>query len=225
MTSNAKMMLQGLVSLAVVAASAGAHAQNLETPGTPAAEAAAAPAASGPSGFGDGGQFVLSIENLFGYNWEHESQGNATGSSQTYSVLGNAGGAGAYPYDWPRLGFDYFVTKSISAGAAVAFTRNTSGNASTNAFEVAPRLGYGMVLGPLLAVWPRVGLTYVNATNLSYGAISLDLTAVILASQHLVVTVAPVVNIGIFGSSGSGASALATKFTTLGAQFGLALPF
>jgi hypothetical protein len=222
MTSNAKTMLQGLVSLAVVASAAQVRAQNLETPGTPEKEAAAAPAASsGPSGFGDGGQFILSVERLFGYNWDHQSLGNATGTSQTYSVLGNAGGAGAYPYDWPRLGFDYFVTKSISAGAAVAFTRSTSGNSSTNAFQVAPRVGYGMMVGPILAVWPRAGVTYVSATNLSYGAISLDLAAVIIASQHLVITVAPVINIGIFGSTGG----TSDKFTTLGAEFGLAIPF
>jgi hypothetical protein len=228
MTSNAKKMLQGLVSLVVVASAAGAHAQNLETPGTPAAEAAAAPAAaeqSGPSGFGDAGQFVLSIERLFGYNWDHVSSGNASASSNTYSVLGNAFGVGAYPYDWPRLGFDYFVTKSISGGAALAFSRTSGNGGSVNAFEVAPRIGYGMQLGPAFAVWPRVGLTYINSTSVSYGAITLDLAAVILTSQHLVVTFAPVANIGIFGSSGSGATQVAIKYTTLGAEVGLAIPF
>ncbi len=140
-------------------------------------------------------------------------------------MLGNAFGVGAYPYDWPRLGFDYFVTKSISAGAALAFSRSTGNGGSVNAFEVAPRLGYGMLLGPSFAVWPRLGLTYISSTNVSYGAITLDLAAVIIASQHLLVTVAPVANIGIFGSSGSGSSQVAVKYTTLGAEFGLAIPF
>ena len=98
MTSNAKTMLQGLLSLVVVSWASGAYAQNLETPGAPAAEAAAAPAAAGPSGFGDGGQLVLSGERLFGYNWAHNSAGNGS-SSNTYSILGDpyAAGLGAYP--------------------------------------------------------------------------------------------------------------------------------
>ena len=149
MTSNAKTMLQGLLSLVVVSWASGAYAQNLETPGAPAAEAAAAPAAAGPSGFGDGGQLVLSAERLFGYNWAHNSAGNGS-SSNTYSILGDpyAAGLGAYPYDWPRLGFDYFPTKSISAGLALAFARHTGAGTAANSFQAAPRLGYGMMVGP-----------------------------------------------------------------------------
>ncbi len=224
MTSNAKMMLQGLVSLAVVAASAGAHAQNLETPGTPAQEAAAAPAASsGPSGFGDSGQFVLSFERLFGYNWTHVSSGNASGSGSTFSILGNPFGVfgGAYPYDWPRLGFDYFVSKPISVGIAAAFARNTGGATALNAYEVAPRVGYGMVLGPGLAVWPRAGVTYVGAPNLKYLGITLDLQAVAVLNPHFIVTFAPIANIGVYGNS----AGTSLKYTTLGAEFGFGIPF
>ena len=212
MISNQKWMLHGALSLAVVLSAAEVRAQKLETPGSPAAESAAAPSSSGPTAFGDGGQFVLSAERLFGYNWVHPSTG---------SILGNGYGVAAYPYDWPRIGFDYFLTKSISAGAALAFSRVTTSGDSLNAFEVAPRLGYGMMVGPWLAVWPRVGATYVKSTDLSYLGLTIDLAAVIMVAPHLAITFAPVANVGLTGKSGNNDR----KYTTLGAEFGLAFPF
>jgi hypothetical protein len=226
MNSSQRWMLQGTLSLAVVlSVAAEARAQNLETPGAAAAEPAptTSPASASPAGFGDGGQFVLSAERLFGYNWDHFSNVSAgnPSSSSTYSLLGNPFGAGSYPYDWPRIGFDYFVTKSVSAGAALAFSRYTIGNSATNAFEVAPRIGYGKMVGPWLAVWPRVGVTYVSATNLNYLGLTIDLAAVIVVAPHLAITFAPVANIGLSGKTGN----VNQKYTTLGAEFGLAVPF
>jgi hypothetical protein len=227
MTSNRKWMLQGLLSLGVVLSAAEVRAQKLETPGSPAAEAAPTPP-SGPAGFGDGGQLVVSIERLFGYNWAHESLGNATGSANTYTLLGNPYGSGVYPYDWPRLGLDYFVVKSISVGGAVAFARTSSGTASSNQLEVSPRVGYGMMVGPWLGVWPRAGVTYVYGTNVngtnqsqSYLGLTIDLAAVINLAPHFALTFAPVANIGLSGKQGNAD----LKFTTLGAQFGLAMAF
>lgn len=218
MISNQKWMLHGALSLAVVLSAAEVRAQKLETPGSPAAETAAPPSSSGPTAFGDGGQFVLSAERLFGYNWDHPSVGN---SINTISILGNAYGVATYPYDWPRLGFDYFLTKSISAGAALAFSRVTGNGDSLNAFEIAPRLGYGMMVGPWLAVWPRLGVTYINATGQSYLGLTIDLAAVIVVASHLAITFAPVANVGLTGKAGNND----VKYTTLGVEFGLAIPF
>src|SRR5579862_9042532 len=158
MTSSQRWMLQGTLSLAVVlSVAAEAHAQKLETPGAAAAEPAEpAPTTSSPSGpvgFGDSGQFVLSAERLFGYTWDHESWGNSTGTRSSFAILGNSFGSGlaAYPYDWPRLAFDYFVTKSISGGVGLLFGRSSSGGSATTNFQVNPRIGYGMMVGPWLA--------------------------------------------------------------------------
>jgi hypothetical protein len=213
-------MLQGLLSLAVVLSAAGVRAQNLEAPGeAPKAEPAAPSGASGPTGFGAGGQFILSAEKLFGYNWKHES---IAGSSNVnaFTLLANPFGVGAYSYDWPRVGFDYFVTQSISAGLAASFARITSGNASNNAWEIAPRLGYGMMVGPWLAVWPRAGVTYVSSTGQSYLGLTIDLQAVVVVAPHLAITFAPVANIGLSGTKNNAND----KITTLGAEFGLLLP-
>jgi hypothetical protein len=228
MTSNQKWMLHGALSLAVVLSAVEVRAQQLETPGSPAAEAAAASAssASGPAGFGDGGQFVLSAERLFGYNWTHSSA-NGGSSSSTFSILGNPFGVfgNAYPYDWPRLGFDYFVTKSISAGIAGAFARNTANSNSLNAYQIAPRVGYGMMVGPWLGVWPRAGITYVGAPNQSYLGLTIDLAAVITVAQHFAITFAPVANIGLSGTNKPNGVSVSDKLTTLGVEFGLAIPF
>ena len=88
------------------------------------------------------------------------------------------------------------MTKSISAGAALAFARTTAAATPANAFQVAPRLGYGMMVGPWLGVWPRAGVTYVGATNQSYLGLTIDLAAVIVVAPHFAITFAPVANIG-----------------------------
>ncbi len=82
MISNQKWMLHGALSLAVVLSAAEVRAQKLETPGSPAAEAAPTTSSSGPTGFGDSGQFVLSLERMFGYNWDHVSVGSTSTQQQ-----------------------------------------------------------------------------------------------------------------------------------------------
>lgn len=218
MISNQRWMLQGALSLAVVLSAAEVRAQKLETPGAPTAEAAPTTSSSGPTGFGDSGQFVLSAENMFGFTYDHPSVG---ASRTTYGLLASPFGVAATPYEWPRLAFDYFLTKSISAGAGIGFARSTSGSDATFAFQVAPRLGYGMMVGPWLAVWPKVGVTYVDSTGQNYVGLTIDLAAAIVIAPHLALTLAPEGNIGLSGAR-SGAT---YKLTTAGLQFGLAIPF
>jgi hypothetical protein len=218
MISNQKWMLHGALSLAVVLSAAEVRAQKLESPGAPAAEAAPTTSSSGPAGFGDGGQFVFSAENLFGFTYDHPSAGQ---SRTTYSLLASPFGVGATPYEWPRLAFDYFVTKSISAGAGIGFARSTSGSDARYAFEVAPRLGYGMMVGPWLGVWPQVGVTYVNSTGQNYLGLTINLAAVIVVAPHLALTIAPDGNIGLSGKQNGNT----LKLTTAGLQFGLSMPF
>jgi hypothetical protein len=218
MISNQKWMLHGALSLAVVLSAAEVRAQKLETPGAPAAEAAPTTSPSGPTGFGDTGQFVLSAENLFGFTYDHPSTGT---SRTTYGLLASPFGVTATPYEWPRFAFDYFLTKSISGGAGLGFARSTSGSDAIYAFQAAPRLGYGMMVGPWLAVWPKVGVTYVNSTGQSYLGLTIDIAAAIMVAPHLAITLAPEGNIGLSGTRDGAAH----KLTTVGLQFGLAIPF
>jgi hypothetical protein len=216
MISNQRWMLQGALSLVVVLSAAEARAQKLETPGSSAAEAAAPPtASSGPTGFGDGGQFVLSAENLFGFTYDHPSGGT---SATTFSLFSNGfAGVAVNPYDWPRVAFDYFVTKGISLGGAVSLSRTTFGDNSVNAFQIAPRVGYATMVGPWLGVWPRVGVTYLySASNEKFLALTVDALAAILVAPHLAITLGPTLDVGLTGNP---------KITTVGVYFGLAIPF
>jgi hypothetical protein len=209
-------MLQALLVLAVVVSAAGVRAQDLETPGAKtSAPAAAAPA--GPSGFGDAGMLVLSAENMFGFNYNHPSNG---ASSTTFAILSDGfAGVAVNTYQWPRLAFDAFVTKGISLGGALSFSRTTfSNNAapSTNAFEVAPRLGYAMMVAPSLGVWPRLGITYIySASNTNFLALTVDALAAAIVSPHLAITFGPTLDVGLSGKP--------TKVTTIGLYFGLAV--
>ena len=212
MTSNHRRMLQGLLGLAVVLSAAGVRAQDLETPGAKAsAPAAAAP--SGPAGFGDSGQLVLSAENMFGFNYNHPSTGS---SATTFALFANPFGVGVTTYQWPRLAFDAFVTKGISAGGAISFARTTFGNSSSNAFQVAPRLGYAMLVAPSLGVWPRIGVTYIYSdSNTNFLALTVDALAAFVVGPHLAITFGPTLDVGLSGKP--------VKYTTIGVYFGLAV--
>jgi len=55
---------------------------------------------------------------------------------------------------------------------------------------------------------------------------TIDLTAVAMLSSHLAITFAPIANIGLSGTAtAAGGGSAGIKFTTLGAEFGLAIPF
>jgi hypothetical protein len=216
MTSTHRRMLQGLLGLAVVVSAAVVHAEDLETPGAKAsAPAAAAP--SGPSGFGDSGQLVLSAENMFGFDYTHPSTGP---SSTTFSLFSNPFGVRATAYQWPRLAFDAFVTKGISAGGALSFSRNTVSNngvsVSTNAFQIAPRVGYAMMVAPSLGIWPRLGVTYVYSdSNNNFLALTIDALAAFVAGPHLAITFGPTLDVGLSGKP--------VKYTSVGVYFGVAV--
>jgi hypothetical protein len=224
MTSNLKRTLGGMLTLAVVLSAAEARAQSLEKPGAPPSDAAVAAAAgpAGPTAFGDAGQFALSGERLFGYTYTHQAFGSAkAGTASSFTLLSSPFGANTGGYSWPRVGFDYFVVKGISLGGSASFFRTSSGSSSNTGFEVAPRIGYALPLGPWLGFWPRAGVTYVHRTSLSYLGLTVEAPLAITLSQHLVITFGPTLDLGLSGSAG----AASAKITDVGAYFGLVVPF
>jgi hypothetical protein len=223
MTSNLKRTLGGMLTLAVVLSAAEARAQSLEKPGAPPSDAAVAAAAgpSGPGAFGDAGQFALSGERLFGYTYSHQKIGNGTGTGNSFTLLSSPFGSGAGGYSWPRIGLDYFVARGISLGGSVSFFRTSSGSSSNTGFEVAPRIGYELPLGPALGFWPRAGVTYIHRTLISYLGLTVEAPLALTLSQHLVITFGPTLDLGLSGSAGSASA----KITDVGAYFGLVVPF
>jgi hypothetical protein len=223
MTSNLRRTLGGMLTLAVVLSAAEARAQKLEKPGAPPADAAPAAATpSGPTSFGDAGQLTLSAERLFGYSWRHRTSGNLHDSLSTFSLLADPEGVASSGYSWPRLGFDYFVVRGISLGAAASFFRTSGIGAAVTGYELAPRLGYAAVVGPWLTVWARAGFSYVHLTTERFSAITIEVPLVIAVASHLSLLIAPAADIGISGNIPPTGS---TKVTDLGLSFGLALSF
>lgn len=221
MTSNCKRTLGGMLTLAVVFSAAEARAQSLEKPGAaPAPDTSAAAAPSGPAGFGDAGQLTISGERMFGISYRRQSP-ETPKSTTTVTLLANPYGIFDSAYAWPRLGFDYFLVKGISAGLAASFFRSSNGSSNITGYELAPRVGYAATIGPWLSIWPRAGFTYVHVTqggSLSYYAVTVEAPLVIAASQHISVLLGPSLDLGIGGTG-------TTKITDLAFQAGFALAF
>lgn len=168
------------------------------------------------SQLGKAGTFSLGAERLFGLSHASPSTGS---SITTFSFLGGSGlEAGVAPYSIPRLAFDYFPSDALSLGlsAEVATVSPENGNSET-IVAVNPRLGYLAHVSDGLSVWPRAGISYVNASSggrsayLLAGTLELQLVATPL--QHLAFMFGPTFDLGL--------AATGSKLTQLGLQAGL----
>jgi hypothetical protein len=232
MTSNLRRTLQAALAVVAVGWSAAeARAQDLETPdAAPKGAAAAAPAAppsAGPTGFGDSGQFLISVEDLFGYTYSHQSNQLTV---NTFTIFGDGLGDQKSMYEWPRLAFDFMLINNISLGAAASVSRYTTSvpatigrGASVLAYAISLRAGYATMIAPSVGIWPRLGVTYGYQTGNQQSALALtvDGLLVIVAAPHLAVTFGPVLDWGLSGKQNNAN----VTFLTIGAYFGLAIPF
>jgi hypothetical protein len=224
MTSNFKRTLQAGLAVVVVVWSA-AEARADEEPGAPE-HAPAAPAASAEPAatvaFAGGSDWLLSVDNLFGYTYAHQSN-NFHASS--FTLLGDAAGTLKSPYRYPGLALDLVLKSALTVGVEANFVRMTaSGGFNNTGFEAQLRLGYAMMLGPWLGVWPRLGVTYSHATTVSALGVTVDALLVIEVNPHLLVTFGPVADIGVSGTLKSNGATTDVKFTDVGAYAGLTLP-
>jgi hypothetical protein len=218
MTSNFKRTLRAALVVTAVVWSTVARAQE-----TPAAPAAAPVEPASALSFAAGGDWLLSIENLFGYTYAHQSNGL---HANTFTLFGDAEGATKSPYRYPSLALDYMVKSSISVGLVANFVRLTGSDGSSNTgFEGGLRVGYALMPGTNFGIWPRAGVTY------SYGSAAKALGAtiegllVLVITPHLLVTVGPVADIGITGTfKGRGGVVTDVTFTDIGLYFGLTVP-
>jgi hypothetical protein len=106
-------------------------------------------------------------------------------SSTTFAFFGNSMGlfgnlattAGQTSMS-PRLGVDFFVASGFSVGGSLTYvhaegTQQTDvtidgdteegdeeDQPSVNGLVFAPRVGFGIPVSPILAIWPRAGITY-----------------------------------------------------------------
>jgi hypothetical protein len=137
-----------------------------------------APAPTSAANIGDKGQFVLSVDRLFGlYIWSSKIEGDNNVSQKdsgtAINLLFGDNSEIVGPYATPRLGFDYTVAQSMTIGGAIgvisrsgteeitqAGTTTSQDRPSVTGFAFAPRFGYILPINQLIALWFRGGITY-----------------------------------------------------------------
>ena len=210
-------MLKPLVVtvLAVLLSGSPAWAQGVSATTTPAPELAPAPLSPSASAFGKQGSMSVAAERLFGISHTSPSSGS---SVTTFSFLGGSGlEAGVAPYSIPRVGFDYFPADGLSfgLGAEVATVDESSG--SMTIVGMNPRVGYAAPVSEGLSFWPRVGLSYVNASISSQSsyvlAATLEVQVVVTPLRHFGFMIAPTLDVGL--------AATRSKLTQIGLHAGL----
>jgi hypothetical protein len=202
--------------------------------------------------FGDAGQVAFSAERMFGVGWTWDSvdagDEDLTNTTFNLSVLSNPLANVTNTYSFPRVGIDYFIVDNISIGAALGFAyasfdpdeqlQAASPFDSVTAFLAAPRVGYAMMFGDHIGIWPRVGVTWINYTFSGEGdaeesadrfALTGELPFVIQPTDNAAFLIGPTIDLGLSGKNrleGAGANLETDVRTTeLGVQFGLMVFF
>ena len=193
--------------------------------------------------FGSAGQPIVSADRLFGvYFWSVKSQADATPADPNPQIATQSGtainllwgsdssfvaGGTADVYSVPRLAFDYTVIDHLSVGGSIGYL-NRSGKTETTmdgvttsrdsptgfALLFSPRVGFAIALSPMVAIWPRLGITYFTAstqstnmampptttkTTLNGFALSMDAELVITPLSHVGFTVGPMLDLPLSG--------------------------
>jgi hypothetical protein len=123
-----------------------------------------------------GERWCVGFERLFGATWletgfEREYGERWVDRQTTFSLL--ASGAPKDGFSAPRLGLDYISEYKVSVGGAMGvdgLVRDSSFSGADDdpnslVFVLAPRIGYFLQPLPWLALWPRVGQTYLVRTR------------------------------------------------------------
>jgi hypothetical protein len=189
---------------------------------------------------GDRGHFVLSAERLFGYvhsTAETTTAGGVETSQSTDSFTLFTSPAGVSTgYGWPRIALDAFVARGISLGGSLGMVHlSPDGGDSITGFIVAPRVGYAARLGARVAIWPRLGFTYVQLSTNPAGAaadvtlksyaITAEVPFALFVTPGVALTIAPTFDLGIGGSRSLGGASVDSQVNDFGVHAGLFVVF
>jgi hypothetical protein len=216
----------------------------------------AASAQDGAAGLGSKGGVALSAERLFGFVHADVTTTaggmDRTSHLNSFSLLGNSLGLFTV-YAQPRVGADFFALDKLSLGASVSYFRVsqstdtpagvTTTSPTISGYVLAPRVGYAAALGRFVSVWPRLGFTFAHLgteTTINNGvngstttkngtdvyAVTIEAPFVFAFAPHAFASVAPMLDLGVGGSTSS-TNAVGTttstdsKETDYGVLFGL----
>jgi hypothetical protein len=159
---------------------------------------------------GEKQNIVFSGERLFGFYIDNQSVGS--GSSEVHRDHT------VFAFGWqdsqtstlsaPRLGIDYFITRSLTLGGTVGlFSHHQDyGRRSTSTGVLfGARVGYAIRFSHAVSFWPRAGLTYTTvSTNGIPGdshvlALSLDAPFTFAPSENFAILFGPCLEIGMLG--------------------------
>jgi len=207
--------------------------------------------------FGGAHRVVISAERLFGYtHGTASSNAGGVGSTTTQNSWSLLGGGLSAPslYATPHVAVDVFVTNHLTLGASASYFRLTesvaasgpatvftAGSPTISQLSFAPRLGVSAALGRRIALWPRVGFTYVHLFDDELGssgtvdlyALTVEAPVIFVLAPHFFVSLAPTLDLGLGGSSsnapdrdggvfaGSPNTVTSAKATDLGVLCGL----
>jgi hypothetical protein len=183
-----------------------------------------------PVAFGRKGHVVISAERLFGFI-HADTSSSSGGTTQTshitsLSVLGNSLDLFTV-YAEPRVALDFFATDRVSLGATASYFRvsesidvpagQTAPNPEYSGYVLAPRVGYAFAVARTVSVWPRLGFTFAHiatetanaginpntsqtdSTNVY--AVTIEAPFVFVLTPHFFVSVAPILDLGLGGST------------------------
>jgi hypothetical protein len=186
------------------------------------------------------GQFILSADRLWGFSSytatrkleqagvsiELETSGSGLYVLWGSSSTGQADGLQTNVSAIPRLSFDITVAGGLTVGLSFGYVaagseyKQDGGDAvkgpDLSGFAVNPRLGYAVMFGDAVGIWPRVGFTYTSWTteqeipgtvplqtySATYGLQFVDIEAMLVISPvpNMGITIGPVVDIGVGGT-------------------------
>jgi hypothetical protein len=173
-------------------------------------------------GFGAQGQLAISVERLFGVEYERTSRSGPGDNYSTSTVIGfgwsYAGRASSFI--WPRAGLDYFVVNNLSLGAALGLYSGAGHNPieGDTGFLFAPRVGYAIDLGSVASFWPRGGMTYYSHADFHNVGITGEANFALFPRPNWAFLITPHFDVGPFGGGPNNADY--TEFV-FGANFGL----
>ena len=155
--------------------------------------------------FGNSGEVAISAERLVGFS-RTTRRIKLTGPDEKDTVTRvhlflNQNGD-VLGYSAARLAFDVFVIDGLSLGGSLGYSSDADGT-SVHEVLVAPRLGYALMFGEVVGVWPRAGVTYQDQKLVGAKAAMLAGTVeaelVLVPTANTVITLGPSFDFGLIG--------------------------
>ncbi len=161
-------------------------------------------------------RWSVGLERFFGISHSWHAAGSTTSAGLGLEYLERPG------HDTARIAVDHVFGLGLSLGAGLGYTRHELDDQTRAVREsywvLAPRAGFWLQTGERLALWPRAGVTLLDAGGATASAITLELPLVWLLSDGLIgLSAAPHLDLGLGPSNG--------EVSAVGLSFGANLFF